>query len=114
MPFFAKFYNLNAEAFLHKSELVVFAKEHRFAVLKVDGVFSASFFVVNRVVSAVVEDYAVLENFANGCSLVCVSGFENVYCAGGVGGNGAGKEMSTCAKAKFCRTEWILNCAVRT
>lgn len=57
-----------AKAFLHQAELLVLAKDERLAVLDIDGVEFASLTAIDRVVCAIVEDDAVLENFANrGC-----------------------------------------------
>ena len=61
---------------------------------------------------AVIEYDAVLQDLADRCTLVVVSGREDIDCAGSSSGNGACKEMAAGAKAEFCRTERILNGAV--
>ena len=110
---FTNLYNLEAETVLNQSELIVLTEYQGLTVLYVDGVLGAALLVVNCIVSTVVEDNAVLQDLAYRCTLVVVSGLEDIYCAGSIGGNGAGKEVTACAKAEFCRAERILNGTVR-
>mgnify|MGYP006887250535 CR=1 FL=1 len=109
----AQLNHLEAEAFLHESVLVVLAEDQRLAVAHVDGVLGASFLLVDRVVAAVVEDYAVLQNLAHRRALVLICSLEDVYGALGVGGNGTCKEVSARSEAQLCRQERVLNGAVR-
>ena len=109
----ANLYNLKAESLLNQSELIVLTEYQGLSVLNIDGVLGAALLIINCIVCAVVEDYAVLQDLAYRCTLVVVSSLEDIYCAGSIGGNGAGKEMTACTKAEFCGTERILNGAVR-
>ena len=109
----ANLYNLKAESLLNQSKLIVLTEYQGLSVLNVDGVLGTTLLVIDCIVSTVVEYHAVLQNLTYGCALVIVSGLEDIHCAGSIGGNGAGKEMTACAEAKFCGTERILNCAVR-
>ena len=86
-------YNLKAESLLHKAELIVLAEYQGLSVLDVDGVLGAALLVVYCIVCTVIEYDAVLQNLADRCTLVVVCGLEDIYCAGSIGGNGAGKEM---------------------
>ena len=105
--------NLEAETVLHESELVVLTEYQGLAVLYVDGVLGATLLVIYCIVGSVVEYNAVLQDFADRCTLVVVCGLEDINGAGSIGGNGAGKEVTACTKAELCGTERILNSAVR-
>ena len=107
MPF------LQPETFLRQTVFVVFAEEHRFAVLQIDGVLGASFLIIYRVVRAVVEDDAVLEDFAHRGALVPGGGLQDIHRTLCVRGHGAGKEASACAEAQLCRMEGVFHRAVR-
>ena len=98
---FAKLHHFQAEAFLHQAIFAVFTENHRPAVFQIDGVLGASFFVVNRVVRTVVEDDAVLEDFADGGTVMVVGCFQDFYRAGGIGGYGTCEETSACAEAQL-------------
>lgn len=100
------------KAFLHQAKLLVLAKDERLAVLNIDGVELASLTAIDRVVCAIVEDDAVLENFANRGSFVLICCLENLNCAGGIRGHSACEEMPASAKAELCRAERILDCAI--
>ena len=110
---FAQFHNLKAEAFLHQAVFVVLAEEQGLAVAHVDGVLGAAFLLVNGVVAAVVEDYAVLQNLAYRCALVLVGSLQYVDCSFCVSGYGACKEVASCAEAKLGGQERVFHCAVR-
>ena len=105
-------YDLEAESLLHQSELVVLTEYQRLTVLYVDGVLGAALLIIYCIVCSVIEDDAVLQDLADRCTLVVVSGLEDIDGSGSVGGNGAGKEVTACTKAELCGTERILNGAV--
>ena len=105
-------YNLKAESLLNQSELIVLTEYQGLTVLNVDGVLGAALLIIYCIVSTVIEDDAVLQDLADRCTLVVVSGLEDIHCAGSIGGNGAGKEVTACAKAELCGTERILNSSV--
>ena len=79
----------------------------------VDSVLGAHFLLVDRIITSVVEDYAVLQNLAHRSTLMLICSLEDVYCALSVGGNGTCEEVAACSEAQFCREERVLNCAVR-
>lgn len=94
----AQLNHLKAEAFLHESVLVVLAEDQRLAVTHVDGVLGTSFLLVDRVVAAVVKDYAVLQNLAHRRALVLICSLEDVYGALSVGGNARAKKCPRAPK----------------
>ena len=81
--------DLQAEALLHESVLIVLAEEERLAVLDVDGVFGPALLGVDGLVRAVVEDDAVLHHLDDGRALVCDACLEHVDGAGCVSGDTA-------------------------
>ena len=64
--------NLQAKALLHETELVVLAKDEFLAMTYVDGVLLAAFLVIDGFMRTIVEDDAVLQNFADGSTLMLV------------------------------------------
>lgn len=57
--------NLQAKAFLHQSELTILTEDEGFAMLYVDGILSTTSLVINRSMSTIIEDYAVLQHLNN-------------------------------------------------
>ena len=110
----AYFNNLQSETFLCKTKLVVFTEHQGLSMLHVDGVLGTACLVVDVVVSAMVEDYAILHNLAHGSALVVIGCLQNIYGSRGVCCYGASKEVSTCTKAQFCWTEGVLHSTIRT
>ena len=110
---FTEFHHFQSETFLHQSVFVVLAEEHGLAVFQIDGVLGAVFFLGNGVVRTVIEDNAVLENFADTCAFMVVGGFQNLYCSGCIRGYGTCKEVTACAEAEFCRLERVFYRTVR-
>ena len=108
----ANLHHLQAKAVLHEAQLAVFAKHQGLAVLHIDGVARTPFLGVDALMGAVVEDDAVLQDFAHRGSLVGIGGLEHLDGAGGVGGHRAGKEMAACAKAELSGAEGVLHRAV--
>ena len=106
--------NLQSEAFLGKTILVVFAEHQRLSMLHVDGVLGTACLVVDVVVSAMIEDYTVLHNLAHRSTLVVIGRLQNLYGSRGVCCYGACKEVSACTKAEFGRAEGILHCTIGT
>ena len=109
----AKFYHFQSETFLHQSELFVFTEQHRFAVFQIDRILCASFLRCNRSVSSVIEDYTVLQNFHNRCTLMVGCCFQNLYRSGAVYSDTTCKETSACTECQFCRMERVFYRSVR-
>ena len=70
--------NLQTEALLYQSELIVLAEYQLLAVLYVDGVLLTALVVINNIMAVVVEDYTVLQNLGYTCTLVLVSSLQNL------------------------------------
>ena len=111
---FANLDHFDAESLLHESVFVVLTEDHRLSLLQVNGIFGTAFFRVDGIVRAVIEDDTVLQNLAHGSALVVIGCLEDLDCAGGIGRNGTGKEVSTGAEAEFGRAERVFNSTVRT
>ena len=105
--------NLQSEALLYESELIVLAEYQLLAMLYIDGVLLTALVVVYNIVAVVIEDYTVLQNLSYTCTFVLVSSLQNLNCSLGIGSHATCKEVSACTKAELCRTEWILYSAVR-
>jgi len=106
--------NLQTETFLNQTELIVLAEYKWLTMLYIDRVLSTSLLIIYCIMGSVVENNAVLKNLADRCTLVVVCSLEDIDSTRSVSGYCAGKEMSTCAKAELCWTEWILNSSIRT
>ena len=105
--------NLQSEALLYESELIVLAEYQLLAVLYVDGVLLTTLVVIYNIVAVVVEDNTVLQNLSYTCTFVLVSSLQNLYCTLGIGSHAACEEVSACTKAELSWAEWILYSAVR-
>ena len=90
----ADLHHAEAEALLHEAILAVGAEDEFLAVLDVDGVLCAAGFVVDALVSAVVEDDAVLQHLGDAGALVGVGSLEHLDGVGAVGSHGAGEEVA--------------------
>ena len=106
--------NLQSEAFLCKTILVVLAEHQGLSMLHIDGVLGTACLVVDVVVSAVVEDYTVLHYLTHRSALVVIGCLQNLYGSWGICCYGASKEVSACTKAEFRRAEGVLHCTIRT
>ena len=105
--------NLQSEALLYQSELIVLAEYQLLAMLYIDGVLLTALVVINYIMAVVVEYNAVLQNLSYAGTLVLVSCLQNLNGSLCIGSNAAGKEMSACTETELSRTEWILYSAVR-
>ena len=81
-------------------------------MLQIDGILGATFLRIDCIVRAVVEYHAVLQDLAHAGTLVIVGRLENLHGAWGIGGNGAGKEVTSRSEAQLGGTERILNRSV--
>ena len=108
----ANLHDLQSEALLYESELIVLAEHQFLAVTDVDGVLLAALLIIYGLVGAIIEDDAVLQNLADGSTLVLVGSLQDVNGALGIGGNGAGEEMAAGSEAQLGRTERVLHSTV--
>ena len=106
-------YNLQSEAFLYETKLIVLAEDQRLTMLNVDGVLLSAFALVDRIVGTVVEDNTVLQDFAYRSTFMQFGSLEDIYCSCSVCSHRTCKEVTSCTEAKLCRTERILYCSVR-
>lgn len=95
---FADCHCFEAEAVLHQAAVVVLAEEHFFAVAEVDCAVGAHFFVGDGVVDTVVEDHAVLEDFAHSRAVVFGGGYHHFLAGGEFYVDGAGEESAARAE----------------
>ena len=65
----------------------------------INGVLLAAFLVIDAVVRAIVEDDAILQDLRDTGTLVVMCSLQHLDGTGGVGGHGAGKEMTACTEA---------------
>ena len=107
-------HDFQREAVLHQSVLLLVAKNERFSMLDVDCILGTCSRGVDSIVSAIIENDTILEDFANAGSLVIVSSFQNLDGSRSVCSNGTSEEVATCTKSKLSRTEGILHSTVRT
>ena len=75
----ANLHHFQAKTFLYKTKLIVLTEDKGFAVLHIDGVLGASFFAIDSIVGAIVEDNTVLQNLAYGCTLVVIGRLEDFH-----------------------------------
>ena len=108
------FHDFQRETVLHQSVLLLVAKDERFSMFDVDCILGTCSRGVNGVVSAIIEDDTVLQDFAYAGSLVIVSSLQNLDGSWSVCRNGTSEEMATCTKAKLSGSERILHSSVRT
>lgn len=109
---FADFHDLQAETFLHQTKFVVLTEHEFLAVAHINSVLLAAFLGIYRLVAAVVEDNAVLQNLANGSTLVLVSSLQDILSLGSISGNATGKEVTASTETEFSGAEWILYRAI--
>jgi hypothetical protein len=105
-------YNLQTEALLYETELIVLTKDEFLAMLYIDGILLTTLVVVNYIMAVVVEDHTVLQNLSDAGAFVLISSLQYLYTAFGIGSHTTGEEMSAGTEAEFCRTEGILNGSV--
>ena len=98
---------------LYETELIVLTKDEFLAMLYIDGILLTTLVVVNYIMAVVVEDHTVLQNLSDAGAFVLISSLQYLYTAFGIGSHTTGEEMSAGTEAEFCRTEGILNRAVR-
>ena len=108
----ANLHYLQTKAFLNETILVVLAEHQRLAVFHVYGVLGTAGLVIDAVVSAMVEDNAVLHDFTNRSTLVVIGCLQYLYGARCISCYGTGKEMSAGAKAKFCWAEGVFHSTI--
>ena len=106
-------HDFQAETFLHESELIVGTKDEGLAMLHVDGILLTGIGLIDGIMTMVVEDDAVLQNLADGSTLVVVGCLQNLYRSLGISGHGTGKEVAAGTETEFGRTERIFHRAVR-
>ena len=105
-------YNLQTEALLYETELIVLTKDEFLAMLYIDGILLTTLVVVNYIMAVVVEDHTVLQNLSDAGAFVLISSLQYLYTAFGIGSHTTGEEMSAGTEAEFCRAERILNGSV--
>ena len=94
-----QFHHFQSEAFLHQSEFLVLAKQHRFAMFQINRILGAAFLIVYRFVCTVIEYHAILKNLANRSTLMVSGCLQHFHSAGTVRCHSTGKETSACTKA---------------
>ena len=106
-------HHLQTETFLNETELVVRTEDKGLAMFYVDGVLLTGIGLIDSIVTVVIEDDAVLQNLAYGCSLVVVGSFQNLNRSLSISGHGTGKEMTAGSEAELSGTEGIFHRTVR-
>lgn len=110
----SKLDDFQIETVLNETEFIIFSKEKWLAMFDEYGVSGTALLAVDFVVSTVVEDNAILQDFTNGASLMFIRRFQNLYRSGPVGSYGAGEEVAAGTETELCRAERIFHGAVRT
>ncbi len=109
----ADFNDLQAEALLYESELIVLTKHEFLAVLHIDGILLTTLIVVYHIVAVVIEDHTVLQYLSHTGTLVLIGSLQYLDGSLGIGSHTTGEEVSTGTETKLGRTERILDGAVR-
>ncbi len=76
--------HLQSETFLNETILVVLTEYKRLSMLYIDSVLLSALLIIYRVVAAVVEDDAVLQDLTYRSTLVLVCSLQNLNCLGSV------------------------------
>ena len=82
-------------------------------MLDVDGVLLTAFLVIDGLVTAVVEDDAVLQHLRDAGTFMLIGSLQHLDSSCCIGSHAAGEEVSASTEAELSRTEGILYCAVR-
>ena len=82
IPFSPQFHHFQSEAFLHQSEFLVLAKQHRFAMFQINRILGAAFLIVYRFVCTVIEYHTILKNLANRSTLMVSGCLQHFHSAG--------------------------------
>ena len=110
---FADCHGFEPESVLHDTFVAVGAENHLFAVTQVDGVVGTVLFSRHIAVDALVEDYAVLEQFDNRSAVVASCGYHNFLADFEFNVEAAGEECSASAEHQFRGNERVFGSAVR-
>ena len=104
--------NLQAEALLYETELVVLTKDELLAVLDIDSILLTALLIIYGLVAAIVEDDAVLQYLGYAGTLVLVGSLQYLNSSLCISSYTTCKEVSTGTEAEFGRAEGILNGSV--
>ena len=108
----ANLHDLQAEALLNQSVLVVLTEHEFLTVAHVDGILLAALIVIDGLMATVVEDDTVLQHLSDRGTLVLIGSLQHLDSTLGIGSHATGEEVTAGTKAQLGRTERILDGAV--